>query len=184
MYNEDLTIRRAARHEISAIEAVGVAAYTEFSRQVPPPIFSAYIDDLRQLQSHWDEAEVMVAEVGGIIAGSVLFYADASTEGLGLPKGWTGFRKLAVRPDMRGRSLGRSLVNSCVERSRQLEAPAVGIHTVSFMTAACTIYEQIGFHRCPEYDLTAADMLAVDTMDEIKVLTYRLDLACTDRKET
>ena len=49
---------------------------------------------------------MLVAEVAGRLAGSVLFYADASTEGLGLPPGWVGFRKLAVDPRMRGHGLG------------------------------------------------------------------------------
>lgn len=173
----ELEIRRATKLEIPEIEAVGVAAYDQYRREVPAPIFDAYIDDLRCLEQHWEDAEVLVAEVDGQIAGSVLFYADASTEGLGLPGGWAGFRKLAVRPEMRGRSIGRKLVERCVERARHLGAPAVGIHTVSFMKAARSIYGQMGFRRCPRYDLNAADMLGIDEEGgEVKLLTYRLNL--------
>jgi GNAT superfamily N-acetyltransferase len=170
-------IRSATRLEILEIELLSVAPYAQYCDEVPAAIFDAYTNDLRRLQEHWEEAEVLVAEVDGRIAGSVLFYPDASTEGLGLPGGWAGFRKLAVRPEMRGRHIGSKLVERCVELARRLGAPAVGIHTVSFMKAACRIYEQMAFRRCPQYDLNASDMLGMgQTIAKLKLLTYRLDL--------
>ncbi len=111
-------VRRAAAHEIPEIEAVAVAAYAEYRTEVPAPVFDAYLDDLRRLADHWRDAEVLVAEVEGSIAGSVLFYPDAGSEGLGLPSDWAGFRKLAVRPEMRGRGLGRVLTEACIAAAR------------------------------------------------------------------
>jgi predicted N-acetyltransferase YhbS len=170
-------IRPAARHEIPEIESVSVAAYAHYRGAVPAAIFKAYLADLGRLAEYWEEAEVLVAELDGRIAGSVLFYADASSEGLGLPNGWAGFRKLAVHPEMRGLGLGRRLVGSCIDAARRLGAPTIGIHTASFMKAACRIYEQIGFRRCPQYDLRAADILGLDAgVGEVKVIAYRLDL--------
>ena len=134
------------------------------------------MNDLRRLADYWNEATVLVAELDGRVAGSVLFYTDASSEGLGLPADWAGFRKLAVRPEMRGSALGRKLVQSCVDRARQLRAPAIGIHTSSFMNAACRIYARAGFRRSPEYDLTASEMLGVVSGSELSLLAYRLDL--------
>ncbi len=173
----ELKIRPGETYEIAEIETVLVAAYAQYRSKVPAAVFGAYLDDLRRLREYWEEAEVLVAEVGGRIAGSALFYADATTEGLGLPGGWAGFRKLAVLPEMRGRSIGRKLVEQCVERALRLHAPAVGIHTVSFMKAACNIYEQMGFRRSPQYDLNASDVLGIDEgREEVKVLAYRLEL--------
>jgi predicted N-acetyltransferase YhbS len=170
-------IRPAARHEIPEIESVGVAAYAQYRGTLPAAIFEAYLADLRCLAAYWEEAEVLVAELEGRIVGSVLFYPDASSEGLGLPNGWAGFRKLAVRPETRGLGLGRRLVLSCVDLARRLGAPTVGIHTASFMQAACGIYEQMGFRRCPHYDLRAADIMGLDAgVGEVQVIAYRLDL--------
>src|SRR5687767_404801 len=87
MSHAEVFIRQAAQHEVSEIEAVCVAAYAEYRNEVPVSVFEGYIDDLRRLSDHWHEAEVLVAEVGGHIGGSVLFYTDASMEGLGLPRG-------------------------------------------------------------------------------------------------
>lgn len=178
MVSNAFDVRPAARHEIPAIEALTVAAYAQYRAHAPANVFEAYVADLRQLAQHWDEADVLVVEHAGRIAGSVMFYADASSEGLGLPLGWAGFRKLAVHPQMRGRHLGEKLVASCMDRGRQLGAPAIGIHTASFMTAAHRIYERMGFERCPQYDLNAAHFVGAEGgADAIVVMAYRADLA-------
>jgi predicted N-acetyltransferase YhbS len=176
MSQAEALIRRAAPDEISEIEAVCAAAYAEFRSEVPLSIFEGYIDDLHRLSDHWDEAEVLVAEVGGRIAGSVLFYADASTEGLGLPRGWSGFRKLAVHSRNRGRGVGRDLIQACIDRARGRHAPTIGIHTASFMHAARRVYEQIGFRRCAEFDLGASALGLGDAGSDVSIVAYRLDL--------
>lgn len=176
MSHAEAFIRHAAPDEISEIEAVCVAAYLEYRSEVPLSVFEGYIDDLHRLSDHWHEAEVLVAEVGGRVAGSVLFYADASTEGLGLPQGWSGFRKLAVHPRNRGRGLGRSLTQACIDSARRRHAPTVGIHTASFMRAARRIYEQMGFRRCTEFDLSASGIGLGDASADVNIIAYRLDL--------
>jgi GNAT superfamily N-acetyltransferase len=173
----EATIRAAAEHEIPEIEAVCAAAYAEYRAQVPAAVFEAYLDDLHRLAEHWREAEVLVAEVDGRIAGSVLYYADASTEGLGLPARWSGFRKLAVRPEMRGHGLGRTLTEACIALARSRDAPTIGIHTTSFMRAARGMYERMGFERCPEFDISAADVGLGPDAAAVRVIAYRLDLA-------
>jgi predicted N-acetyltransferase YhbS len=169
-------IRLAAEREIAEIAAVAVAAYREYQSEVPAPLFADYIADLSRVADYWQEAEVLVAEVGGRITGSVMFYADASTEGLGLPREWSGFRKLAVEPAMRGRGLGRELTQACIDAARRRNAPTLGIHTASFMRAACRLYERMGFRRCPELDIDTSDMGLGDGADGVKVIAYRLDL--------
>jgi predicted N-acetyltransferase YhbS len=181
MERSGLPIRAAKRHEIPAIEEIYVWAYAEYRDEVPSAVFDAYIEDLRQLAVHWDEAAVLVAEFDGRIAGCVLFYADASLAGLGLPREWAGFRKLAVRPDLRGRGIGRALVESCVHRAHRIGSPTIGVHTASFMKAACNIYERMGFRRCPRYDLTASEVFGVAARArDVDVSAYRLDLMRKD----
>ena len=177
-------IRPAAEHEIREIEAVSVAAYGEHRANVPHSVFNAYISDMRRLADYLHEAEVLVAEIGGRIAGSVLFYADASAEGLGLPQGWSGFRKLAVHPDMRGHGLGRRLTQACIAAARGRGAPTIGIHTASFMHPALRVYEQMGFRRCPEFDISAADVGLGSDGGEVKVIAYRLDLGQGDQSRS
>src|SRR5262245_36695012 len=127
MPHPEILIRVATPHEISEIEAVCVAAYSEYRSEVPRSVFEGYIADLRRVSDHWHVAEVLVAEVNGRIGGSVLLYADASTKGFGLPQSWFAFGKLAVHPQMRSRGLGRSLTQACMDSARRRGAPTVGI---------------------------------------------------------
>ena len=116
-----------------------------------------------------------MAETGDGIAGTVSFYADASLEGLRLPAEYSGFRALAVDPRARGRGVARMLVPECIERARVLNSAGVAVHTALFMQAACRIYEEMGFHRWPEHDRRASEILDVHaSMGEVMVIAYRL----------
>lgn len=173
----DVKVRHALRREIREIEEIGIAAYADFRAEVPAVILDAYFADLRNLANHWDQATVLVADANGRIGGSVMFYADASAEGLGLPSDWASFRKLAVAPEMRGQGLGRKLVKQCVRMGSDNGAAAIGIHTTSFMTAARRIYSDVGFHRCPMFDMKVADLLPVDVdADNFDIIAYKFDL--------
>jgi GNAT superfamily N-acetyltransferase len=170
-------IRPAARHEATPIASIRMAAYSQYRKSVPPAVFEAYLDDLRQVERPGDGTQLLVAEWQGRVVGSVVFYPDAGLEGLGLPKGWAGFRKLAVHPDARGRGLGRRLAQYCVNRAHGLGALTMGIHSSSFMTAACKLYHSMGFARCPEHDLRATAILGLaPVVDDVTVIAFRMNL--------
>jgi GNAT superfamily N-acetyltransferase len=171
-------IRRALPADLPQIVRVIEAAFAQYRAIIPPAIFGGYLNDMRAIGERWDEAEVIVAERDGRVAGCATFYADASLEGLGLPKEWAGLRTLAVHPDARGQGLGRRLSERCVENARALGAPAFGIHTAAFMTAACRIYEGLGFRRAPEFDLRASSILGTEPADgDIEVIAYVRNLS-------
>jgi GNAT superfamily N-acetyltransferase len=170
-------IRSADRGECSEIVAVMVAANAEYRPLVPPAIFDACMADLHGLAQRWDEGEVAVAERDDRIVGAVTFYGDASDQGWGIPRGWAGFRTLAVHPAARGLGLGRQLAAWCVARACHNGAPTVCIHTAEFQSTAHRIYENMGFRRCPQYDFDAALALgATAALDSVPILAYRLDL--------
>lgn len=176
MLRDQGQIRSATRSEIAEIEELGVAAYDQYRSEVLVEIFDAYVQDLRSVDAEWAKGEVLVFDCGDRLAGTVIFYPDATLEGLGLPHGWAGFRKLAVHPDMRGRGVGRALVNRCIEMAREKRLSTIGIHTANFMKAACSIYEEVGFRRSPEHDLRASDIVgSAADQGNIAVIAYRLD---------
>ena len=57
----------------------------------------------------------------------------------------------------------------------------MGIHSASFMTAACKLYQQMGFGRCPEHDLRASAFLrlAPPTGEDVVVIACRMNLAAS-----
>ena len=177
MSDRSCLIRFASKHEIPDVHTITFSAFREISDQFPPALFDTYIKDLERLVDCWDEAQVMVAEIDGRIVGTVSFYPDASKEGFGLPESWAGFRRLAVHRAARGHGIGRMLANKCAAMARTLGRRTLGIHTASFLSAACKIYEQMGFCRCPIYDRRASEIWDFDEdACEVTILAYQLDL--------
>jgi predicted N-acetyltransferase YhbS len=171
-------IRPATVEEIPAIGSMIAAAFAQYRHEAPVPLFDAYLKESRNVAARWHIAQVLVAEIEGGIVGTVSFFADASAEGVGLPKGWAGFRTLAVHPAARGRGIARALARTCVEAAHARNTRTVGIHTAAFMKTACGIYEQMGFRRCPQHDLSFSAALGVELgAHDIALIAYRLDLA-------
>ena len=140
-------------------------------------ILDAYLAELVDVRPRFAEAEVLVAEHDERIVGTIAFYADVRHQGWSnLPAGWAGFRALAVAPRLRGAGIGKALVQHCIERTRKLGAETLGIHTISLLTDAVRLYQRLGFLRCPEFDLRAADIYPSEHADEMVGLAFRLNV--------
>lgn len=173
-----IVVRQASRRDYGELDAIALAAYAQFEGDVAPAVFASYASKLKLSDDQLQGCEILVCEVDGCIAGSVLYYPDASLEGLGLSDRWAGFRKLAVSPGQRGLGVGRALVHQCIDLARSSGTASIGIHTASFMRSACRLYEYIGFQRSSNNDLRASDLLGnVDGADAVDIIAYRLDVA-------
>ena len=77
-------------------------------------------------------------------------------------------RMLAVAPTARGKGVGTSLIQACLDGARQSGCVRVRLSTEPTMAAAHRIYDRLGFVRTPERDWTPAP--------NIPLLTYVLPL--------
>jgi predicted N-acetyltransferase YhbS len=169
-------IRRARRREASEIAYITAAALEGFRGTVSDKLLCLYIDYSRDVAGRWDSTDVLVVESDGRIAGTVT-YADRNADGDALPAEWATFRSLMVHPALRDRGIGRLLVGHCITAARRSGAPALGIHTADFMTAARRIYDRAGFSRCPEHDFLASGFFGFDPAEgDVLVTAYRLNL--------
>jgi GNAT superfamily N-acetyltransferase len=171
-----VAIRSAREDELDRVAALfepGLEAY----RGTPDDwALDNYLADLVNVRERFGLAETYVAAQGGELVGSVAFYRDVALEGWStLPAGWTGFRALVVHPAARGRGVGRFLVERCLERSRELGAPTLGIHTVALLRDAIRLYERLGFVRCPEFDLRVKDVFGAPPEKDLHGLAFRYD---------
>lgn len=154
-----VVLRDAERDEVDEVGSVVLSAYQEYAALMPPDVWAMYSENIRDVRSRLKESDLIVALQGGRIAGAVTFYPKhKKREDPVWPPGWTGIRLVAVRPESRGRGIGRMLVEECIRRSREQAAAAVGLHTTSFMSVAAAMYERIGFVRVPEYDFHPPEM--------------------------
>ncbi|MEZ5647904.1 MAG: GNAT family N-acetyltransferase [Alphaproteobacteria bacterium] len=63
-----------------------------------------------------------------------------------------GIRLLAVKPECRGKGVGKELTLFCIERARELRKSKVILHTTKAMQTAWGMYEKLRFERFPEID--------------------------------
>jgi predicted N-acetyltransferase YhbS len=170
-------VRLAERADLDHVRSVLRAANLEFQEMVPPAFYRAYLSNVLDISSRLAESKLLVAERAGRIVGSITLYPDASFEGWGWPSYWAGIRAVAVDPAACGLGIGRRLARECIDRSRDLGAEALCLHTAPFMQAAMAMYERVGFRRTPEFDKDAGELLGVrDLEPPIPALAYRLDV--------
>jgi predicted N-acetyltransferase YhbS len=170
-------VRDAEGPDLESVTSVLRAANREFEALLPSAFYRAYLANVLDIESRFEDTQLLVATHAGGIVGTITLYPDASLEGWGWPSRWTGIRAVAVDPSARRFGIGRQLAQACIERSRALGAQAVCLHTASFMRAAMAMYERVGFCRVPELDGDAAEMFGVGAIDpRIDALAYRLDL--------
>jgi GNAT superfamily N-acetyltransferase len=147
-----LLIRSAERADYGAIRDVVIAAYAQYEGVLGPEMFSRYLADLLDLETHASYGRLLVVETEEGIRGFAAFYPDASVQNFGLPSGWAGGRALAVHPAARGHGVARALLATTERLAREAGAPVFAFHTASFMTSAISLYERLGYRRAPEYD--------------------------------
>jgi GNAT superfamily N-acetyltransferase len=112
----------------------------------------SYVRELTDTRRRAREAEVWVAVEDGQVLGSVTFCPLGSLfrEIGGDDEG--EFRMLAVRPEARGRGVGRALVELCLRRATELGYAGIRMSTMDRMVSAHRVYERLGFTRAPQDD--------------------------------
>jgi GNAT superfamily N-acetyltransferase len=163
-----VTVRDAGPEDLAEVSALLGGAYAEYFDMPAEGAAAEYLANIGDVWSRLGSSELIVAEEAGRLAGAVTFFPDARGDGDRWPEGWSAIRLLGVRPDMRGRGIGRVLTQECLRRARALGATAVGLHTTDFMAVAKAMYERMGFERVPEFDFLPGPA--------IHVIAYKLDL--------
>ena len=163
---DDITIRSGRAEDRAAIEAVTVAAYEQYAAVLPAPLWAGYRQNIVATLTAAQPANLIVAEAGGALVGSVLLIpAGGAMAAPGLaasaPLAEPELRLLAVAPAGRGRGVGRRLVEECMHRSRAAGARTLTLHTTDMMEVAMALYERMGFARAPEIDFRPVPTMLV-----------------------
>lgn len=92
------------------------------------------------------DAELLVAEEAGRIVGAVAYCPPFSEPRAGFfEPHWPLIRMLVVAPEARGRGVGRSLTEACIERALRDGAASIALHTSPAMEIALSLYLRMGF---------------------------------------
>lgn len=173
-------VRYAEPAEFDDVADLLLRANRDYRDLLPAPLYRAYRDDLCALvrdPAMLEQCEILVMGPSGAVTGCAAFFPDAGRQGLGWPRGWAGLRALAVDPDARGMGLGRRLVEAAIGRARAIGREAVGLHSAPFQAAARRLYRDLGFVRCPQYDVDAAGLpISASPADRLPLQAFTLRL--------
>jgi predicted N-acetyltransferase YhbS len=142
-----IAIRPATPAEYEAVAELTVAAYAPFVGGD-----DGYVATLRDVAARAAAAELLVADDGGRVRGTVTFVPDGGPFGEIAQPVETEFRMLAVDPTTQGSGVGTALLRRVLEASRERGKRGVVCSSLPEMRAAHRIYERVGFTRAPERD--------------------------------
>ena len=146
-----LVIRPAVEADYPHIARITVDSYLDAGHFDDPD--HEYLQFVQQVAQRHASAEILVAERGGVVIGSVTLvrpgspYADIALDGE------LEFRMLVIDPAVQRSGAGRALLHAVIERAREID----DVHTVSLTTgghwvAARALYEAEGFQHTTERD--------------------------------
>jgi len=133
----EIEIRRAGVEDAAEIARLLHDFNTEFS--TPTPGVAALTENARKLLAG---GEMTVLLAGGGPDGIALIRFRASV--------WTGaaeayLQELYVAPELRGRGIGRALLEATIATAREAGATGIDLNTGETDTAARALYESLGF---------------------------------------
>lgn len=145
-----VTIRPVQQEDLETVGDLTARAYLDGGHITADNDF--YLVKLRDAAARADRAEVLVADDGAAVLGSVTVarYGSSFTELAG--PGELEFRMLAVAPEASGRGAGRALVQAVLDRARAEGWSRVVLCSQESMTTAHRLYRGFGFQRAPARD--------------------------------
>lgn len=122
----------------------GVDAALEGLENVPPQL-SGNQDELLNLPGKYalPEGRLLLAEYDGQTAGCIAFYK--------LDEGVCEVKRLWVRPQFRGKRVGRALVETLIEEARGAGYSTMLLSTADGLTEAQALYGSLGFEKTEPY---------------------------------
>ena len=150
----NVVVRDARPEDREGIRELTLRAYEDYATIMSSTSYATLQRALHEALASNEQSHRLVAELEGMLLGSVMLYppAVAAYGDLAQPAPWPELRLLAVVPEARGLGIGELLVHECIRRLRAAGASELGLHTATSMRGAMRLYERMGFVRAPEYD--------------------------------
>ena len=152
-------IREATPDEYTPLGELMVEVYSQLEGFPSPKEIPDYYDHLKnvgKLAKNPKTRLIVAVSNTGKIDGGVVYYGDMQYYGAGgestTSQKSAAFRLLAVNPEIRGKGLGKQLINACFQQAREEGFQVVMIHSTKFMMVAWKMYERMGFVRFPGID--------------------------------
>lgn len=138
-----MQIREFQSVDADAVNALALSAFIQYRGQYKDwDVFAQNIQKMSLLSSI---GEIIVAEEEGEICGAVAYIGPHQPKAEFFEPSWPIIRMLVVNPCNRGKGIGRSLTDACIERAMRDESSVIALHTSPVMEAALNMYLRMGF---------------------------------------
>ena len=153
-----LTIRHARDGELDIVASLIVDAYAEFAASMAPDAWSMFAQDIANVYGRLSDGEIIVAERGEAIVGTVTVYRDWR----GAQPDTLALRLLAVPPSERNTGVGSALREWAVSEARDAGKGRVVMTAMQVMDTIRDMAERMGFVRAHELDHEPAPGVRVE----------------------
>ncbi|MDT7830741.1 GNAT family N-acetyltransferase [Flavobacteriaceae bacterium S356] len=157
--------REANSTEFESLGALMVKVYSQLEGFPSEEEQPDYYQRLREVGvfTSYPKAKLFVAvSEKGVVDGGVVYFGDMRFYGAGgeatINQNAAAFRLLAVNPEIRGKGLGKGLIDSCLEQAKKDGHRSMVIHSTKTMMVAWKMYERMGFRRFTEIDFVQEDL--------------------------
>lgn len=165
MEKHKCTVRSAVPSEFEEIGKLMVRAYSQlegFPKEAEQPNYYRMLTNIGELTNNPGTELLVATSAGGKIAGGVVFIGDMQFYGSGgtatTEKNASGFRLLAVDPEIRKQGIGKLLTNECIRKAKEKKVRQIIIHTTMAMQTAWKMYEKLGFQRSEDLDFMQGEL--------------------------
>lgn len=152
---ERLSIRRAEARDDHALGELLIDSFlSAYARELPWVVYGEERRrELRDCATKRAEGVVLVAELDGELAGTVLVYPPGAPHSEAWLPNTADLRQLAVAPRFFGHGLSGPLLDAAEAEAWAMEVERVSLHVRRQATGVCHMYERRGYVRAPEGDM-------------------------------
>ncbi len=141
MVNHTLIIRAINPNDNTYLAKIIRSALEEFGANKPGTVYyDPTTDALFDLFQTPGSAYFVAEEEGEILGGAGFFPTK------GLPDGVAELVKMYLRPEARGRGLGKLLINNTEEMAKKMGYNGLYLESMPELINALTMYEKMGYH--------------------------------------
>ncbi len=139
MSHQELSIREATNSDADAIKGLVFDVLTEYGITPSPEATDADLDDIERRYLRAGGTLRVITTASGTVVGCGGLLPISAEE--------IELRKMYLRPEFRGRGLGRLLLDQLVDYAKQLPASRITLETAAVLKEAIGLYSAYGFVR-------------------------------------
>lgn len=152
LMDQDFTVRSWRSEDRDAAAAVIAQILAEYSLGWEP---DGADRDVLQVEEYYRDGEFWVVEWQGNVVGTAAYYPIDRGENA------VEIRKMYLLPIVRGKGLGRVLLNALESRIRQRGFTEIWIETASVLQEAVLLYEKSGYEPATGVETARCDRVYV-----------------------